>query len=606
MPGIVGIITQAPREQVEPTLGRMVETLRHGPNYVTGTWVDESLGLYIGWAERKGSFSEGMPLINEKGDAILIFSGEEFPDPDTAQRLRQRGHQLELNKPSYLVHIYEEDPSFPSGLNGWFHGVLADRERRTVMLFNDRYGLHRIYYHESDHAFYFAAEAKAILTVRRKVRSIDPQGLGELVSCGCVLENRTLFSGVQVLPIASKWIFRGGALESKNSYFQPREWEQQEPLESETYYSELRDVFARHLPRYFNGQQAVAISLTGGLDTRMIMAWHKSSPGSVPCYSFGGMFRDSRDVTVARQVAKACGQPYQVISVGQEFLSNFPQYAERTVFLSDGCVEVEYSPDLFAHQRAAEIAPVRMTGNYGSEVLRGVRGLKAAKPIAGLFVPEVMRQVELADETCSRVSQSHPVSFAVFRQAPWYHCGLLGLQETQLSVRSPYLDNDLVRTVFRAPRNLADSEVSLRLIREGDSALSQIRTDRGFSANGAQGQARVSHWFQEFTFKAEYAYDYGMPKWLARIDHAVSPLHLERIFLGRHKFYHFRVWYRDILAEHVRQMLLDSRTLSRPYLMRRRTEEIVEGHLSGRCNYTSAIHKLLTLEYIQRLFVDSQ
>src|SRR5206468_5989917 len=49
----------------------------------------------------------------------------------------------------------------------------------------------------------------------------------------------------------------------------------------------------------------------------------------------------------------------------------------------------------------------------------------------------------------------------------------------------------------------------------------------------------------EFLRKAEYAYDYGMPQWMARIDHLLLPLRLERLFLGRHKFSHFRVWYRD-------------------------------------------------------------
>ncbi len=81
MPGIVGLITKMPRERAEPQLLRMVESLRHELFYVTGTWVDESLGVYVGWAARKGSFSEGMPLRNERGDAVPIFSGEEYPDP---------------------------------------------------------------------------------------------------------------------------------------------------------------------------------------------------------------------------------------------------------------------------------------------------------------------------------------------------------------------------------------------------------------------------------------------------------------------------------------------------------------------------------------------
>src|SRR5207247_4136792 len=114
--------------------------------------------------------------------------------------------------PSYLVHAFEEDKSFPKGLNGKFHGIVTDRTGGTTTLFNDRYGMHRVYYHESEEAFYFAAEAKAILAVRPQVRRADPTALGEFVACGCVLENRTLFDGVRVLPSAAAGVSRRAAL----------------------------------------------------------------------------------------------------------------------------------------------------------------------------------------------------------------------------------------------------------------------------------------------------------------------------------------------------------------------------------------------------------
>ena len=63
----------------------------------------------------------------------------------------------------------------------------------------------------------------------------------------------------------------------------------------------------------------------------------------------------------------------------------------------------------------------------------------------------------------------------------------------------------------------------------------------------------------EFLFKAGYAYDMGMPQWVARFDHALSPLRLERIFLGRHNtFLISAVWYKGALASYVRETLLDS------------------------------------------------
>lgn len=605
MPGIVGLITCMPRERAERQLRQMVALLRHEDFYVTGTWVDESTGVYVGWAARKGSFADGMPLRNERGDLALIFSGEEFPEPGTSQQLKRQGHDFDARGPAYLVHLSEGDSSFPAGLNGRFHGLLVDRNRRTATLFNDRYGIHRLYYHESADAFYFAAEAKAILAVCPELRRLDPQSLGEFVACGAVLENRTLFQGIHVLPGASKWVFRRGSLEQKARYFHPREWEHQEKLSPEAFYRELREVFARSLPRYFEGDERIGMSLTGGLDTRMILAWHKGDPGSLPCYTFGSMLRENQDVRVARRVAAVCNQPFQVIPAGREFLSQFSRYAERAVYLTDGCVDVSRAPDLYLNEKARQIAPIRMTGNYGGEILRSFRAFKPEPPLPGLFHSDFLSDISRASETYAGLIQGHPVSFTAFKQTPWHHFGILALEQTQLSMRSPFLDNDLVRTVFRAPESaLSGEEICQTLIADGSRELSQIPTDRGLGGNRDPLREKASRGVLEFLFKAEYAYDMGMPQWVARVDHALSPLHLERLFLGRHKVFHFRVWYRDYLAGYVRETLLDPHSLSRPYINREGIETVVRGHLKGDRNYTNDLHKMLTLELFHRLFID--
>lgn len=608
MPGIVGLITKMHRPRAEAELLRMVEALRHEDFYKTGTWIDESLGLYVGWSALEGSFSDGMPLANEQGDISLVFSGEEYPKPGTARGLKDRGHSFDLRGSSYLVHLYEEDQSFPAGLNGMFHGLLIDERLGTATLFNDRYGMHRICYHQSKDAFYFAAEAKAILAARPELRTIDSKGLGEFVAYSCVLEDRTLFKEIHVLPAGSAWTFRNGSLEKKDSYFQPREWEEQAPLDSESYYREIRDVFSRNLPRYFMGDLPIGMTLTGGLDTRAIMAWQKATPGSLPCYTFGGMLRDCEDVRVARRVAIECRQSHEVIEVGTEFLSRFAHFAKRSIYLTEGTIDVSHSSDLYVSEKARQIAPVKVVGTYGSEVLRHDVMLSPEVPMAGLYNPEFLNYVGQAQNTYEGLRQEHPVTFAAFRQSPWYHHGILSLEQTQLVVRSPYLDNDFVQTVYRAPKSgtRIDGDVRSRLIHEGNPVLGQIRTDRGVTSDSGRVAAAVTRALFEVTVKAEYAYDYGMPQWLAQIDHWFTPLRLERLFLGRQKFSHYRIWYRDVLSKYVREVLLDSRTLSRPYIEPRSLEAVVRGHLNGNRNYTREIHKMLTLELLHRLFFDAK
>jgi asparagine synthase (glutamine-hydrolysing) len=218
-----------------------------------------------------------------------------------------------------------------------------------------------------------------------------------------------------------------------------------------------------------------------------------------------------------------------------------------------------------------------------------------------LFQADLEPQVRAAKETYDRSRQVHPTTFVAFRQSPWHHFGVLGLEQTQVAVRSPYLDNDLVKTIYKAPGTIAaNEEARLRLIREGNPALAKLRTDRGIGGLNSV----ITRGFLEFLFKAEYLYDCGMPQWVAQVDHMFEPLHLERIWLGRHKVFHFRVWYRDQLAGYVREILLDRRSLARPYVNAEAVRTIVEGHLKGNRNYTTEIHRLMTLELIHRLFLD--
>jgi asparagine synthase (glutamine-hydrolysing) len=606
VPGIVGLITKKAPSEAKAQLATMLRAIQHESFYSSGTWTDETLGVYAGWTALQGSFSDGMPLSNERGDVHLIFSGEEYPDTHSVQQLRNRGHHVGSTESAYLVHLYEENPKFVQALSGMFHGLVADRTNGMVNLFNDRYGMHPFYYHESRDAFYFAAEAKAILAVCPELRTCDLKSLGEFVACSCILENRTLFKGIHVLPAASNWTFRGGKIESRNTYFEPRQWEQQTPLDSESYYKELRSVLSSTLPRYFAGREKMGIAMTGGLDTRVILANHPPEPGSLPGYTFGSKFRDTYDVRIGRQVADLCQQAHQVIEVGDEFLADFPRYAQSSVFITEGTVDLCRASDLYVSKKVREVVPAKIVGTYGSEIVRHAVMFKAVQPADGLFGSDFLPYVQTAKDTYATLRQQHPVTFAAFRQSPWYHHGILALEQSQITVRSPFMDNEFVRTVYRAPQENHNQDIRLRLIREASPVLGEIRSDRGVGGNGHRLASFFARATREFTFKAEYAYDEGMPQAVAKADHLLSVLRLERLFLGRHKLLHFRTWYRNQLAGYVRQMLLDPLTLSRPYLQKKTVEALVESHVSGTANHTTTIHKLLTLELFQRLFLSAQ
>jgi asparagine synthase (glutamine-hydrolysing) len=606
MPGIVGIISKKPPEVNEHNLQIMLKCMLHEPAYNFGTYVNDQLGGYVGWVCHKDSFADCMPVFNEKKDVVLLFSGENFPDDELEVNLKKQGHEFIPSNASTLIHHYEEEgDDFLKHLNGWFSGLLLDLRKQSILLFNDRYGFGRIYYHENADGFYFSSEAKSLLKILPELRQLDFTSFGETFSCGCVLQNRTLFSNISLLPGGSKWTFTGMHNIKKDSYFNREIWENQPLLSGVEYYEKLKETFARIIPKYFRGKQRLAMSLTGGIDSRMIMAWANRSPGSLPCYTFGGTYRDCADVRIARQIAKICKQPHETIVVDSQFFSEFPSLAEKTVFVSDGTMDVTGSVELYANRIANQIAHVRLTGNYGDEILRNNVTFRPGMPNEDLLEPDFAELVRNTAKTYGDERQTHNVSFIAFKQVPWHHYSRLAVEQSQITMRSPYLDNDLVSLMYQAPPDLLlSNDPSLHLIADGNINLAGILTDRGLLYRPIPAITKLQYMCAKFMSKAEYAYDYGMPQWVAGIDHMLAPLHLEKLFLGRNKFYHFRIWYRDRLSQYLKDILLDPRTLSRPYLNGKFFKKNLLNHIAGTRNFTGGISKILTTELIQRQLIE--
>jgi asparagine synthase (glutamine-hydrolysing) len=602
MPGITGIITAGPIGPSPAAVEPMVQSMKHEAFYQSGHLLETRVNAAIGWVCHQGSFSDCMPAWSKEGDICLIFWGEHFPEPLEVQGLKATGPWCDGWSAADLLHLYQEfGTRFFQKLNGTFCGVVLDFRERKAILFNDRYGLARVYYHQNSDGFFFSSEAKSILKVLPGLRRLDLQGLGEFFSCGCVLQNRTLFEGISLLPPGSAWTFRPGRPIQKDSYFRKDEWEHLPQLSAEDYYDRLKETFTRILPPYLNGKQSVALSLTGGLDSRMIIAAAPRSSRALPCYTFGGMYRDCEDVKIGRQVAKLCRQPHRVIKVDQNFFPEFLQAAQRCVHITDGAMDVSGAVGLAVNRKARELGLVRVTGNYGSEILRLNVAFKPMPLDLSMMSPELAGSTRHAALTYAEERNGDVRSFIAFKQIPWHHYCRFAEENSQLTIRSPYLDNELVRLAYQAPPGLLlHKELALRYCSDLNAVLEGVPTDRGRLARPGIVPEKIYQLWKERWPKAEYYFDYGMPQWLAKADRLLAPLHLERFFLGQQKYYHFRTWYRHELAPAVREVLLDPATLRRPYLNGSRVKQMVNAHTKGTGNYTLEIHKLLTNEFIER------
>lgn len=587
-------------------LKRMQSSVCDETDYTTGIYHNAALGAYIGWANHRRSFSDCSPVFSESKRIALFFNGENFAGYHHASILKKNGYTFDTTKVQYLVQLYEIlGDDFFSELNGIFSGAVIDLRKNKILLFNDRYGLQRIYIHESGNRLFFASKASAITAIEPECRRVDYQSLGELISCRAVLENRSLFQNIYLLPGGSLWQLDMNRRLKKSFYFRPDQWEKQTPLDKESYYKRFKEIFPTIVSNYISTNKKIMLSLTGGLDTRMILAAAELQPGQLPTYTHGGMFNESFDVKIARKVANVCGQTHRVIHVGPDYLDHFPELAKKTVQLTEGHLDVTESVGLYTSQIIQQNANIRLTGNYGSEILRSHVMFKHSMPHGALFDDAFLDQIKKARKTYLTQKKIHPLTFIAFRQVPWYHYNRFALEQSQIIQRSPFLDNELIKLVYRAPKDATQSaDIPMRFVTDLHSGLGSIRTDRGVGNNDGRIKALSIRAYYEFLFKMDYYFNHGMPQWVAKTQGYGFTRNLERLFLGRHKYNHFRVWFRDQLGQYVKEILLDPKTLSRPFLRSNVLEPIVAGHLSGKENHAQEISMLLTTELFHRCFID--
>lgn len=580
----------------------MTGSLRHGQFSVSGTRSWPELGLYAGWTAQPGSFAAAQAFANETGDVELLFSGECFAPPGRLRELAGKGHAVGSAPGDWLVHHYEElGEDFFRSLNGLFSGLLVDRRTRRAFLFNDRYGIERLYWSESGGEVFFASEAKALLRVLPDTREWDAVGVAQFLGWGCTGPGRTLFRGIQLAPGGTRWTLTAGRCE-RGTYFDPTAWEALPQLDREEFQARFAEVFPRLLPSYFSGGERVGISLTGGLDTRMIMACLPPLPVAPVCYTFAGANPRMRDATVAGEIARACGLRHELLRIGPDFFGGFGGLADRTVFTTDGCFGVLGAHEIYLNAQARALSPVRLTGNFGSEVLRSVSTFKPLGLAPELFTPELATVGSAAD--LRSPGGEHPVRFAAFKEIPGNLFGSLCAGRSQVVFRTPYLDNEIVALAFQAPAAARQSgAAAVEFIRQASPRMAAIPTDRGEGGGVSAWRRKLRRVHAEVTFKLDYYCSEGLPLGLTALDPLFQRVNGWLGIQGQHKFLTYRNWLRRELAAWAEERLAAAAQADLPFLDVGRVRRLAREHAAGRRNFTREINAVLTLEAVRRLLL---
>jgi len=605
MPGLAALLMPKYDGVAAQNITEMVESMYHENFYKMDIFNNSSLPFVAGRVHLNIINKQPQPIYNEDATVLIMMDGELHDRNGLNEKLRLAGHSMKSDSDAeLLLHLYEErGASFANELNGWFLAIIHDLSRKHTLIVNDCLGLYPAFYAQHNDVFVVGSEVKCLLAYKGLSCSLSKESMVEYFMYDGIMDERTMFNEIYRLPPASLWTYKDGNI-SRKQYFDISNVPEEDKVDEQEFLEEAARIFTNILPRYLSGD-GVGFSLTGGWDTRAIFATMKGFDQKIPCYTWCGPYKDSIDVKLARKLAKVWGQQLTVFRIGRDFFDDFADYAYKTVRITDGSAGIFDSQEVYLNRLVRDLAPIRLTGKFGSEVvqqcwtpLRRAIDLRVLSDEYRTLQPNMPSSGDLA---------------SIIQGLRWmWPAGLRAAEMSQLVVRTPYSDRDLVEFLIKAPSGiLTGPKLHKLLITKNDPTLTSIPCDKGgyIKTDRIFLNAKlsfISHVFKILaTLDRSYLY-LDIPHIFARLDPFMRLTRIERTFLGYCNLTAYRRWIKNELRDFTEGTLLDELSLSRSYLNRGFIKKMASEHFGNRANYTREIGKMISFEIWHRLFIDQK
>jgi len=361
MPGICGIVQ---RDFGQPQLiESMANSIKHEDWHLTDLWVSSFCGMA---RVHLGIFNpEPQPIFNEDKSLCIFMDGKIYGYEKERKELQRQGYKFSVdNDPEFCLHLYEEvGKNFVKQLNGTFTIAIIDLKQQKLVIMNDRYGLRPLYYAVEDNRLLIASEVKAILGVKPK-RKLNDEAIADFLTFGEILEDKTFFTGIKVLPSASILEYIDGKIHIEQYW--DFEYEAATDTSEEEFVEQLVQTLSRAVKRRLVGNYRYGVHLSGGLDSRSIVAAMGEAAPQVIAFTLG--VKDCDEVKIARLVTEKSNMNHQIVELNPDEL---PSYAEDAVWLSDGMgyIGVTFLPP--THEEYRKHVDILLQGLAGDALLGG-------------------------------------------------------------------------------------------------------------------------------------------------------------------------------------------------------------------------------------------
>jgi asparagine synthase (glutamine-hydrolysing) len=510
-----------------------------------------------------------------------------------------------------VLALYErEGDAGMTRLSGEFCLAVMDPAGGRVVLATDPVGNHALYWRADDWGLIFSTSLSALLRGWPGRRRLDLQAVADYLTIGAVMGRRTLTEGVTVLEPGTLLAYGVDGSVARTRYARMDRWFAPSGLGHDEYLEAVRHAFAGAVDRAFGSCEGVGLSLSGGLDSRAILATAGPRARGLLTYTLG--IEGCADQAIGRRLSEIAGTNHRFFRLDDRYLRDFlPNMAAMVsmtdgLYLSHGLTEMlalrflgETGIRILVRGHGGELAKARLAWPLHTDdtLSRMTSGAAAAEYLAdrASYVSSGLPLTELL--TPDAAAAAGPGAAASFAQAlegleltPADCASYLYLSElhrrftvpslelfrTRVEVRLPFVDVEFLQVLLGGRSAWRDStSLHRHIIASASPALARVRN----SNTGAPADVGPA---------AEWALD--------KVNSVFKRLNVP----GYRHYHNFDGWMRRTLLESVEAELTGASSRIQAFVRRDALGRLVRETREGRADRSYLLQALLILELWMR------
>ncbi len=617
MPGLIGFVKQLSPDQNQKLLTEMAAALEPEDRFQVDFYHGEGFGF--GRVSLGIANPEPQPIWNENKTLCIFMEGEIYDYAASKQNLTERGYRFGLNNDAeFILHLYEEfGEDFALQLNGTFIIIIWDEIKKRLLVVNDRLGTYPFYYAQVNGGLVIGSGLRALIADRELPRTVNYNAISQVLTFDHLLNNNTLLKDVHLYPQGSLLTYQDNQLDIRQYW--PLRFPESYENQSEDYYLEqliyyLRQAVVRQQP----GNYSAGVMLSGGLDSRFLLALLQNDANAKPMNTFTWGIPGCDDARYAKELAKKLNSQHYFYELKPDWLLHL---AEKAVRITDGMANAINLHALATLEDEARHAQIIYKGFLGDAML----GYAFQPPFWGSYSPEIERDIHLGVHQNQGVitfdpSKQKNLFTDAFQQRldvdvmDTYHSAMLRSGSSMLAIQRLYFDYtqrvprltlsgvDMVRdrTIVRLPFCDNDFVDFARSVPPGYLYQRQLYKNAFIRAYPDLAKIpNTENGFPMITCARDV---------LLRSNQILG-FHLQKVGLGRlikteHRPYKdYTTWFRTVLRPWVEETLLSKQSLGRGYFKTGVIQQIVTEHMNG-ANHTLKLGAFLTLELWHKRYID--